>query len=63
MNLKTVLIVGGLIALAISLADLATGKSNTPILPATIGNQLTQEVDVALLVSGAIGIFWAVNYA
>jgi hypothetical protein len=63
MNLKTILIVAGLVGIAVALADLSTGKSSTPILPAVVGNELTQEIDVALLVSGAIGLFYAVSYA
>jgi hypothetical protein len=57
------LIVAGLLAIGVAVADLATGESTHPLLPTSINNVLTQEWDAALLLAGAGSIFYAVNYA
>lgn len=38
--------------------DLATGDSNEPILPAAIGNVLTQQLDFVLLAVAALLFFF-----
>jgi hypothetical protein len=50
--LKTAVIVLGFVALGVALADLATGNSNHPLLPAVVGDHLEQQDD---LIIGAVG--------
>jgi len=47
------------IALAgVSVADLATGNTNKPLLPAVLGNYLTQQIDIVLLVIAGVLFFF-----
>jgi hypothetical protein len=57
--LKTLLMIGSGLIVVIALADLATGKSSTPILPDALGNMLTQERDVFLLIGSVAGLWYA----
>jgi hypothetical protein len=47
------------IALAgVSVADLATGNTDKPLLPAVLGNYLTQQIDIVLLVIAGFLFFF-----
>jgi len=47
-----------LILAGVSAADLTTGNSSKPLLPAVIGNYLTQQVDFVLLAIAGVLFFF-----
>jgi len=49
-------VIGGLLV-AVGIADLTLGNTNSPILPSALTNNLTQQTDVAALVIGG-GVLW-----
>ena len=55
--LKSAMIIGGFLLIAVGLADLALGNTNHPVLPAAIGDNLTQQSDLAVLAVGG-GALW-----
>lgn len=56
--MKTVLWVVAVGAAGIAVLDLATGSTSAPLLPASIGNNLTQTTDLFLLAgAGALWFF------
>jgi hypothetical protein len=59
--LKTALIVLGIIAVGIAVADLAAGNSNHPILPEFVGNHLDQQTDLLVGGAGAGLLFFATS--
>jgi hypothetical protein len=64
MNLvKAGVIVAGSVTIAIAVADLGWGNTTNPVLPAFIGNALTQNTDLFLILLAVTAIFLTVNYA
>lgn len=61
MNAKTIVLVVGLIATAIAIADVATGNTNHPILPDFIGGHLDQQEDLLLGAVGGATIWFALT--
>lgn len=55
--MKTGLYIFGFVLIGIGMADLLLGNTDHPILPAFVGNQLTQQSDVAALTVGG-GVLW-----
>jgi len=55
---KTALVIGGFLLIGIALADLAAGNSDHPILPAFVGNQLSQQGDLLALAVGGGALFY-----
>jgi hypothetical protein len=55
--LRTALLITGFVLVGIGAADMALGNTTKSILPAAIGNNLTQQDDIALTIVGA-GILW-----
>lgn len=51
--MKIALIVAGILAVGISVADLAAGNSNHPILPGFVGDHLDQQADLVIAATGA----------
>jgi hypothetical protein len=64
MNLvKTSAVVVGSLVIAVAVADLGWGNTTNPVLPAFLGNNLTQNLDLFLILLAVTGIFITVNYA
>lgn len=61
--LKPAVVVVGGVVVAIAVADLGWGNTPTPVLPQAIGNMLTQNTDIFLLLLAITAIFLTVNYA
>jgi hypothetical protein len=55
-------IVGGAV-IAVAVADLAWGNTSTPVLPTAVGDLLTQNTDIFLILLAVTAIFLTVNYA
>lgn len=47
--------------IGIPVLDLMTGNSNKPILPASLGNVLNQQIDIVLIVLGVILFFFILH--
>lgn len=56
-TMKSALLIGGFLLVGIGLADLMLGNTDHPILPAALGNVMTQQTDVAALAVGG-GALW-----
>lgn len=57
--MKTAVMILGFVAVGIALADLATGNSNKPLLPAVIGDHLEQQDDLWIGGLGAGALYLA----
>ncbi len=60
---KTGVVVTGAVVIAVAAADLGWGNTPNPVLPAFLGNVLTQNLDLFMILLAVAAIFLAVNYA
>lgn len=61
--LKTGAVVAGGVVIAVAVADLGWGNTASPVLPGFVGNMLTQNTDIFLILLAITAIFLTVNYA
>jgi hypothetical protein len=59
--MKTGLVIGGFLVLGIGLADLLFGNTDHPILPAFVGDNLSQQGDVAAVVTGGAALWYGLT--
>lgn len=63
MNAKTAIVVVGGLVILVGVADLMLGNTNQAILPDAVGNLLSQNVDIFLILASAAAIYLSVQYA
>jgi hypothetical protein len=63
MNAKVAAVVVGGLVISVAVADLLLGNTPQAILPDAVGNLLTQNVDIFLILASTAVIFLAVQYA
>jgi hypothetical protein len=61
--LKVGVVVGGALIIAVAVADLGWGNTSSPVLPGFIGNGLTQNTDLFLILIAVVAMFITLNYA
>lgn len=61
--LKPAAVVVGGVVIAVAVADLGWGNTTSPVLPGFIGDMLTQNTDIFLILLAVMAIFLTVNYA
>jgi hypothetical protein len=61
--IKTGVVIAGGAVIAVAVADLGWGNTASPVLPGFIGNMLTQNTDIFLILLAIVAIFVTVTYA